>query len=119
MESTEVRECLRADGFDNVDEVEISLQEYHEILGARRLCDDSERAFAFYKGITSLSDNARKIINIILNLPAEFEKRYLTGNRVLCKQALWDYLRDHGWKQRAVKNANKEIASFLKKFDGI
>ena len=109
-----VAECLRHDGFDNVDECGFTSQDYQGMVEMRSARNDSERLCSFFQGMTRLSDNAKKIINLVLDPPCNLEE--FMKDKTLTRRALVPYLQSHGWKKWVVWETFREISNFLKKF---
>ncbi len=109
-----IAECLRGDGFDNVDECDWSWQDYRAMVEMRLARDDSERLCSFFQGMTSLSNKAMKVISLALD-PSDDLIQFL-GHRGMSMYALSQYLRRSGWSKYSIAKAYLEISDFLKNF---
>ena len=123
LESTGVKE-----GFDMVKSIFPSVHPGMELLVSNsdlfravqdeQKGDDPEQITAFLRSLMMLSDEAKKVVNLVLDLPDELVEfvRTKERDRDLSKNDIREYLRFYGWSYPSISRVFAEIKNFVATF---
>ena len=98
-------EYLQSHGIDQL--CGVGREELVEQLNSRIEWANPERIVMFKEALEGLSDVARTVVSLVLNVPDEFYKRGLS------RRQLHDYLAFYGQEHKEIWKAFSEIQAFL------